>query len=43
MDVQVEFKWNPKVQKGLKVISDDILYAIAKQTLDLSQPLIHLH
>lgn len=33
MDVQVEFKWNPKVQKGLKVISDDILYEIAKQTL----------
>lgn len=40
MDVQVEFKWNPKVQKGLKVISDDVLYAVAKQTLDLSHPLI---
>jgi len=36
MDVSVEFKWNPKVQNGLKVIPDDILYEIAKQTLDFA-------
>lgn len=40
MNVSVDFKWNPKVQNGLKVIPDDILYTIAKQTLDLSRPLI---
>ncbi len=40
MDVSVEFKWNPKVQNGLKRIPDDILYTIAKQTLDLSVPMI---
>lgn len=34
MDVSVEFKWNPKVQNGLKKIPDDILFEIAKQTLD---------
>lgn len=36
----VEVVWNPKVMKGLTIIPDDILYTIAKQTLDLSQPLI---
>lgn len=40
MDVSVEFKWNPVVQKGLQKIPDDILYEIAKQTLDLSVPMI---
>lgn len=40
MDVSVEFKWNPKVQNGLKKIPDDILYEIAKQTLDLSDTMI---
>ena len=40
MDVLVEFKWNPRVQNGLKKIPDDILYTIAKQTLDLSVPMI---
>ena len=36
----LEVKWNPKVLKGLTIISDDILYAMAKQTLDFSQPMI---
>lgn len=40
METSVEFKWNPKVKNGLKVIPDDILYSIAKQTLDFSKPLI---
>jgi hypothetical protein len=40
MDVSVEFKWNPKTKSGLQRIPDEILYTCAKQTLDLSQPLI---
>lgn len=39
MDVLTEFKWNPKVKNGLKVLPDHILYSIAKQTLDLSVPI----
>ena len=40
MDVSCEVKWNPRVQMGLKKIPDDILFVIAKQTLDLSVPVI---
>lgn len=40
MDTYVEFKWNPKVKMGLRRIPNDILYTIAKQTLDMSEPLI---
>ena len=40
MDAEVEVKWNTKVQNGLKRIPDDVLYGIAKQTLDMSQPYI---
>ena len=40
MDTGVELKWNPKVKKGLKNIPDDILYLVAKQTLDMSVPSI---
>ena len=40
MDVSVEFKFNPRVQNGLKRIPGDVLYSIAKQTLDLSVPMI---
>lgn len=40
MDVSVEFKFNQKVLNGLKVIPDDVLFEIAKQTLDLSVPMI---
>lgn len=40
MDVNCELKWNPKVHFGLKKIPDDILYSIARQTLDLSEPMI---
>ena len=36
MSLSVEFKWNPVVQKGLQKIPDDILYEIAKQTLDMT-------
>lgn len=40
MDTYVEFKWNNKVKNGLKKIPNDVLYLIAKQTLDMSSPLI---
>lgn len=38
MNVSYEFKWNPKTKKGLERIPDDILYEIAKQTLDYATP-----
>lgn len=40
MDVSYELKWNPKTQNGLKHIPDTILYKVARQTLDLSYPMI---
>ena len=40
MDVDAELKLNPKVMNGLKVIPDDILFTIARETLDFSQPKI---
>ena len=40
MDYEVEFKPNPKVERGLKEIPDDILYSIARQTLDMSVNII---
>lgn len=40
MDVDAELRLNPKVMNGLKRIPDDILYTIAKETLDYSQPII---
>ena len=40
MDVQVELRWSPKAKSGLKNIPNDILYTIAKQTLDMSVPMI---
>lgn len=40
MDVSVEFKFNQKVLNGLNKIPGDILFEIAKQTLDLSVPMI---
>ena len=36
MELQVEFNLNPKAEKGLKTIPDDVLYSIARQTLDMS-------
>ena len=36
MNVSYEFKWNPKVYNGLKKMPDDILFEIAKQTLDMA-------
>ena len=38
MNVSYEFKWNPKVYKGLQRIPDDILSEIAKQTLEYATP-----
>ena len=40
MDVSCQLKWNPRVKKGLTTIPDDILYSIAKETLDRSYTLI---
>ena len=40
MDVTYEFKWNEKTKRGLEKIPDSILYSVAKQTLDLSYPII---
>lgn len=40
MNYEVEFKPNPKVERGLKEIPDDILYSIARQTLDMSVNII---
>lgn len=39
MDVDAELKLNPKVMGGLKRIPDAVLYTIAKETLDYSQPI----
>lgn len=40
MEISYVFQWNDKVKKGLNRIPDDILYTIARQTLDLSYPII---
>jgi len=40
MEITYEFQWNNKVLNGLQKIPDDILYTIARQTLDRSYPLI---
>ena len=40
MDVEAELVWDTKVLNGLKKIPDDILYTIARETLDRSYPLI---
>lgn len=39
MDVDAELRLNPKVMGGLKRIPDAVLYTIAKETLDYSQPI----
>lgn len=40
MDVSYEIDWNKKTKRGLEVLPDEILYSIAKQTLDISYPSI---
>lgn len=40
MKISAEFKWNPHTQRGLKQIPSTILYTIARQTLDISYPII---
>ena len=39
MDVDAELRLNPKTMGGLKRIPDAVLYTIAKETLDYSQPI----
>ena len=39
MNVSVEFQWNDKTKRGLQKIPDDILYIIARQTLDYTTSL----
>ena len=40
LEIDAKIEWNKTVLNGLKRIPDDILYTTAKQTLDLSQPII---
>lgn len=40
MDAKVEIKWNEKTKMGLKKFPNSMLYSMAKQTLDLSAPMI---
>lgn len=40
MEVVYEFQWNTKVKNGLNRIPNDILYTMARQTLDRSYNLI---
>lgn len=40
MDADAELQLNLKVMNGLNKIPDDILYIVARETLDLSQPKI---
>ena len=40
MQVSAELKWNPRVKKGLKQVPDTVLWHVAKQTLDMSVPMI---
>ena len=40
MELTYEFQWNEKVKSGLNRIPDDILYEMARQTLDRSYAMI---
>lgn len=40
MNIAVEFKPNKKTESGLKRIPDEVLYRIARQTLDMTSPII---
>lgn len=40
MELTYEFQWNEKVKSGLNRIPDDILYEIARQTLNRSYAMI---
>ena len=40
MDVTYEFQWNEKTRNGLRRIPDSILFSVARQTLDMSYPII---
>lgn len=40
MEVYYDFQWDAKTYKGLQNIPDETMYAIAKETLDRSIPLI---
>ena len=36
MDITYEFQWNPQIRPFLKRVPDEILYSIARQTLDMA-------
>lgn len=38
MNYSVEFQPNKRVQQGLKKLPDEVIYKMARKTLDLSQP-----
>lgn len=40
MNVSVKLQWNKKTYSCLKEMPSDVLYLMAKQTLDLAQPMI---
>ena len=40
MEVSCKLEWNKQTKNGLDRIPDEILYAIAKETLDFSIPMI---
>lgn len=40
MVVDYKIKWNEKAKKGLETIPQEILFSVAKQTLDFSIPII---
>lgn len=42
MEVSVQVVPNPKTMAGLKVLPDRVMYQIARETLDMSQPIIPL-
>ena len=40
LEIDAKVEWNKTTLNGLKRIPDDILYLTARETLDLSQPII---
>lgn len=40
MNINAKIEWNNRVKNGLLIIPDKVLFKVARQTLDLSKPLI---
>lgn len=40
MEITYTLEWDKRTKNGLNRIPNDILYVVAKQTLDMSQPII---